>query len=408
MDNLESSDFYLGNDASSSKILEITNFTLSYEDFIFVLSDGTNSFTGDIPADPIEEALGAVVKGYKMGRSMGVEQEDLYRISIYIKRSDKDEIIKNFIRGLLIEIYSTGYIADSSQPDNKTRVPLGTFPIVQFEIVNKLYRNLNVVILFEFSDFDNTPNDGKRHFELGSLLNIIAPKDVASSSYAIVKGHLFSSQILRLKIDKLEKGVGWYFTDNIGDAWDILLKKSQFLGASFNQLGYITIQMDNLDKQLNQTLEIIKNVYGNGPYPALDIYEGDQYSLTPEWYFGNGIPQSFTNKKTVYYYPNVKGVSPIGTYSSAVRIGEWIKTSSIFTNNIENIELCCKRPFYVRIRIVDFVDEDIDRVKKLINKFDPKPILMICSAKKLPKNYKFSVVFEFSQAEFSKETINKE
>jgi hypothetical protein len=406
MDKLESSDFYLGNDASPSKILEITNFTLNYETFIFVLADGTNSFTGDIPADPIEEALGAIVKGYKMGRSMGVEQEDLYRISIYIRKSDKEELIRNFIKGLLVEIYCTGYI--DSGNESKTKVPLGTFPIVYFETVTKLYRNLNVIALFEFSDFDNSPNDGKRHFELGSLLNILVPKDIASSSYAIVKGHLFSSPIFRLKIDKLDRGIGWYFTDSIGDAWDILLKKSQYLGASFNQLGYITIQMNDLNTQLNQTLDIIKTVYGNGPYPAVDIYEGDQYSLIPEWYFGEGISQSFTNKKTVTYYQNIKGIQSIGCYSPAVRIGEWIKTSPIFTNNIESIEPCCKRPFYMRIRIVDFVDEDIERVKKLMNRFNPKPILLICSAKKLPKNSKFSVVFEFSHAEFSKEPINKE
>jgi hypothetical protein len=217
--------------------------------------------------------------------------------------------------------------------------------------------------------------------------------------------------MFRLNILKTENDIKWTLTDKIEDAWNLVFKKSQYIGASMNQLGYLTIQMNDLESQFDLTFSLIKTIFGNGPYPAVDVFESEEYCIIPEWYFGSDeISKSFTNKKTISHYQQLLNITPINAYSAAVKIGKWIRTSAIYGESLENIEFP-KRPFIIRVRIStegNNFGKEMEKIRKVLdNKLVPKPLTIIPSCKKLPNKAKFSISFQFSSLDKSATNVKR-
>jgi hypothetical protein len=376
-------EFYLGN----SGVTSINNI-MSFDTFVFVLSAGWD-YKGTIPSEPVEEAFFAISRGFQMGRSMGVDTEDLYRLNVFVKKTEKGEKSKQFIKNYLLETYATGYIPEIN-------IPLGNFPIVYIETVDELEdKNMNVVLLFEFSDYENTANDGQRHFELGSLSNFIFPREIGTSSYAIVKNHLFNYPVY----SRVLEGTSWKTSEKTEDLWNLLIKKSQFLGASINQLGFLTIQLENLEKQYQKTVDVIEKIFGSVPN---EIFEGEEYSVIPEWFLGDteGISQSYTGRKTV----KTMMINNLQTKVSC--IGNWIRTGALLFKSIDELSqrlnsFNIDQVLFVRVRLSmkkasDSFHEEAEKIRKYFdNRYPEKPILLLTSCKQLPNDMKISVVLYF-------------
>jgi hypothetical protein len=381
-------EFYLGNNGVTS-----INNIMSFDTFIFVLSAGWD-YKGVISSDPIEEALFAISRGFQMGRSMGVETEDLYRLNIFVKKSEKGEKAKQFIKNYILEVYATGYIPE-------VNIPLGNFPIVYIEAVEELQdKDMNILLLFEFSDYENIANDGQRHFELGFLSNFIFPREIATSSYAIVKNHLFNYPVY----SRVLEGTMWKPSENMDDLWNLLIKKSQFLGASINQLGYLTIQLKNLETQYQKTIDVIEKIFNNVPN---DIFEGEEYSVIPEWFLGNheDISQSYTGRKTI----KIEFIDKLQTKAS--HIGSWIRTGAILFKSFEELSqrfnsFNIEQVLFIKVRLSiknysNTFYEEAERIRKFFyNKYSQKPLFILTSCKQLPQNMNISVVLYFPRFYF--------
>lgn len=377
-------EFYLGNNGLTSAI----NNIMSFDTFVFVLSAGWD-FNGSIPSDPLQEGFFAISRGFQMGRSMGVDTEDLYRLNILVKKTEKGDKAKQFVRNYLLETYTTGFIPEIN-------IPLGNFPIVYIETVDELQdKNMNILLLFEFSDYENTANDGQRHFELGSLSNFIFPREIGTSSYAIVKNHLINYPVY----SKVLEGTSWKSSEKTEDLWNLLIKKSQYLGASINQLGFLTIQLNNFEAQYQKTIEVIERIFGSVPH---EIFEGEEYSVTPEWFLGDseGISQSYTGRKTI----KTMIINSLQTKVSC--IGNWVRTGALLFKNFDELskrlnDFNIDQVLFVRVRVSlkkasDKFHEEAEKIRRYFdNRYPQKPLFLLTSCKHLPNDMMISVVLHF-------------
>ena len=371
-----------------NKFKNFSNFVMSYDGFVYVIIGGWD-YIGNIPDDPRQEALNIFCNGIRLGRSMGVDPEDLFSVHLYIVISEKGEIIRRFLKGLFVEQYGTGIAGNA---------PVGRFPLIHMELVPiPLLEGLNVLAWFEFSDHDgNFPNDGRSHFELSDIPNILFPRDLVCSSLAVVKRHLFSAPIFNCTPSE----TGWQLTKNIGDSWNLLMQKMHWIGANFRQLGYLSIQTEDIDKQMPVTFEYIKKIFNNPP--AIDIFQGEEYILTPECFFGNEEPsQTFTGKQTITYINIPNSPLPRGPYNNFVRMGKWIKTSFFPTSPdlslIQQVFPKITNVLLIKIRVIQglyhkYLPEIQQSIQRIWQK-NEYPLVLIIPCRKLPFNYQMTVSF---------------
>ncbi|MEM5804217.1 MAG: hypothetical protein QW350_05790 [Candidatus Aenigmatarchaeota archaeon] len=366
-----------------------------YDSFVFILAHGVN-FKNEVPLEMNEEIANIIFNGFRAAKSLGVDSEDMFGIDIYVKREKSKEIMK-MINDTLVEMFSTGTISE---------IPIGFFPVVNIEFVSFLPKNLNLIVFMKFCDNNNIPNDGTRHFEISNIPSMISPRDYICSSYAVANNHVFSAPIFNCTLAKN----GWVKTENIQNSWNLLFRKSLWVGATSNQLYHITIQMKNIDSQWPETQKIIESIFPKKFFPALDVFEGDEYCITPRWFFGTSEPNaSFTNKGTVQYMQSIGNINiPVkGPYSPFVKVGPWIFSSFIPCNSdisqiVQIVNSLKFKVVFIKFRVVEKEYEsflsNIQNNMKKINQTTP-PLVIVVPCKKLLLNDSIHASLTFIEKE---------
>lgn len=347
-----------------------------HDSAIYVLSGG-------LPARNVrEEVANLLWLGLRTGRSLGVDTEDLFGLEVYVRATPEGAEARRLLVDMIADTYKTGKDGDAL---------LGAFPVLSVETVAELPKDMNVLALFKFSDYENRPNDGERHFELGNLPPGAFPRERACSAYAVARNHAFGAPIFCAT----DSERGWERTNVLRHAWTLLFREAQWLGASSNQLAHLTVQLRALD-DWPETKQMLDSVFQRN-MPALDVYVGSEYALTPHWYFGKeGESLSFTGKQTVY--PVREGF---------VRAGTWVFSSGIPLNDsdaeLARLEAIVRsvpgKLLFVRVRVVaafyrEFVEK---RLEALIKRFQCLVLAVPCA--QLLSEHQLQVSLTLGEAE---------